>query len=750
MADRFGNYELIRRLAQGGMAEVYLARFSGVEGFERQVVIKRMLPELAGRKDFVDMFLDEARLAARFNHPNIVQVYELGEKAGSYFMSMEYVDGPHLGVLFAHSLRIKKALPLSLCAYVLARAAEGLHHAHELKDGSGQPLNIVHRDVSPQNILVSRDGDVKVMDFGVAKASANTTHTRTGVIKGKIGYMSPEQCLANPLDRRTDVFALGIVLYELVTRRRLFRDKSDLVVMQKITMEDVAPPSSVNPRIPPELDELIMRCLRRTLSERTASALQLSDELDTWLATQPETATRSNLTRWMRENAPDLGPGAGAGDANAQQPTPSWGPSSPSQGSRPGVSNPGVDAPTAAAVPDVDPSAPTRAAPSPRAALSAEETSTGDEEVYAQDRTPVDLPAAPVPPAAAPGGMGRAAAGGALLALLALGGGAFALWGGSSPGTGQAATSGPATTSAVSGSTPPVDPTPATSAPAGTAAPASTVAVVAPAASGAEVAPPAAPEKKLGSIKVLTDPVNAEVFVNKVSRGTCEKGPLLIEGLPLEPGEATVTVQLEGYDPYRGSVPLTAGETATMPVIRLRKYVPPKAGVGLFDITSEPSNLKVTVDGRSVGRTPLMRLEMKEGAHQLVVEAPAGYVPVKTSIKSVSGVKQSLPYVLEKKDRDASPPSQATPKDTPKDDGPKTLKVMVDTQPYWSYAYFNGRNLGPTPVGAELPVGKVTLRFKRDGKDGCSMDAARTVEINAANNKVKVLLDAREARGECL
>src|SRR5688572_18881465 len=177
MGERFGNYELVRRIAQGGMAEVHLARFSGVEGFERWVVIKKMLPELAVRKDFVDMFLDEARLAARFNHPNIVQVFELGEKDGSYFMAMEYVDGPHLGVLFAHSLRLKKPLPIALCCFILSRAAEGLHHAHELKDAMGQGLNIVHRDVSPQNILVSREGDVKVMDFGVAKATTQATQT---------------------------------------------------------------------------------------------------------------------------------------------------------------------------------------------------------------------------------------------------------------------------------------------------------------------------------------------------------------------------------------------------------------------------------------------------------------------------------------------------------------------------------------------------------------------------------------------
>ncbi|MEW5855738.1 MAG: serine/threonine-protein kinase, partial [Myxococcota bacterium] len=331
MGQKFGNYELVRRIAQGGMAEVHLARFSGVEGFERWVVIKKMLPELAVRKDFVDMFLDEARLAARFSHPNIVQVYELGQHEGTYYMAMEYIDGPHLGALFAHSLRIKKPLPIPLCALVVARAAEGLHHAHELKDANGVPLQIVHRDVSPQNVLVSRQGDVKVMDFGVAKAITQGTVTRTGVVKGKVSYMAPEQCLADHVDRRTDVFALGIVLYELVTRRRLFRDKSDLVVMQKITQEDVPPPSTVNPRLPKELDDIIMQALQRDPAKRTPDALTLSDQLDSFLASSPDPVSRSNLARWVAENAQELTPSA----ESFSGATPSWSQAAPSRSGPP-------------------------------------------------------------------------------------------------------------------------------------------------------------------------------------------------------------------------------------------------------------------------------------------------------------------------------------------------------------------------------------------------------------------------------
>jgi len=316
LSERFGDYELLQKIATGGMAEIYLARHVATQGFARPVVVKRMLPQLAVRKDFVTMFLDEARLAANLSHPNVVQVFNLGEHAGSYFMAMELVDGPHLGSLFAHSLRQRRPLPVDLCVYICARSADGLDHAHDLKDpATGLPLQIVHRDISPQNILVSRHGDVKVTDFGVAKATTQEAKTRTGIIKGKVSYMSPEQCLGEKVDRRTDVFALGIVLYELLTRRRLFRDKSDLLVMQRITQEQVPPPSTLNPAIDKELDQITMRALERGREKRYATAADLSEALDVWLALQGIADAKARLGKWMAEHAPDLGVAEGALEA---------------------------------------------------------------------------------------------------------------------------------------------------------------------------------------------------------------------------------------------------------------------------------------------------------------------------------------------------------------------------------------------------------------------------------------------------
>ena len=308
--ERYGDFDLKKLIATGGMAEIYLARQAGLD-VARTVVVKRMLPQLAVRADFVQMFLEEARLAAGMTHPNIVSVFHLGEVDGSYFIAMEFIDGPHLGQLFAHSLRLHMPLPIEYCTYLVARAADGLHYAHEHCDpATNATLNVVHRDVSPQNILISRTGAVKVTDFGVAKASTHQSKTRTGVIKGKVAYMSPEQCLGEQVDRRTDVFALGIVLYELLTRRRLFRDKSDMLAMQRITSVDVAPPSTINPAIDATLDGICLRALARDRTARTPSAAELSEVLDAWLVAQRVGDTRAHLQDWFEQHAAELTIGA--------------------------------------------------------------------------------------------------------------------------------------------------------------------------------------------------------------------------------------------------------------------------------------------------------------------------------------------------------------------------------------------------------------------------------------------------------
>lgn len=313
MGERAGQFNLERHIATGGMAEVYLARRAGALPRDPPVVVKRMLPELAVRPHFVQMFLDEGKLAARLRHPNIVGVLELGREGESCFIAMELVDGPHLGALFAHSLRAGHPLPVELCAYIVARAADGLHFAHDKEDpASGQPLRIVHRDISPQNILVSRAGDVKVTDFGVAKAATQQARTRTGVVKGKVAYMAPEQCLGNAVDRRADIFALGVVLYELLTRKRLFREKSDLVAMQRITIETVPPASDNNASLDGDIDAICAAALARVPDDRMPTAAELATRLDAWIASRGVLTPRAALQEWFATRAPELGVGMAA------------------------------------------------------------------------------------------------------------------------------------------------------------------------------------------------------------------------------------------------------------------------------------------------------------------------------------------------------------------------------------------------------------------------------------------------------
>jgi len=258
---KLGRYEILKPLAQGGMAEVLLARATGIEGFERHVVIKRIRAEQARNTQFVKMFLDEARLAAALHHQNIVQVHDIGQEDGEYFFTMEYVHGEDVRTLLRQASSKRALMPIAHAITIVAAAAAGLHHAHEQRGPGGKSLGIVHRDVSPANILVGFDGGVKVVDFGIAKAAMRSAETASGTIKGKVAYMSPEQCTGQPVDRRADVFALGIVLYELVTVRRLFKADSDFLMMTAIVAGDVPPPSRLRRDLPPELEEIIRKAL---------------------------------------------------------------------------------------------------------------------------------------------------------------------------------------------------------------------------------------------------------------------------------------------------------------------------------------------------------------------------------------------------------------------------------------------------------------------------------------------------------
>jgi serine/threonine protein kinase len=249
---RLGKYEILRHIATGGMAEIFLARATGIEGFEKLVVIKRILPHLAVEPEITKMFLDEARIAATLHHSNIVQVFDIGAVDGQYFLAMEFLEGEDVSRIRRATRVARVALPLDHALNIVINACAGLHYAHERPGLDGKPLNIVHRDVSPQNVLVTYEGEVKLVDFGIAKASTRASAaTRVGTLKGKIRYMSPEQARSEPLDRRSDVFSTAIVLWELTTGRRLFHGRAEFDVLKAIIETDAPLPSSIVPGYPP-------------------------------------------------------------------------------------------------------------------------------------------------------------------------------------------------------------------------------------------------------------------------------------------------------------------------------------------------------------------------------------------------------------------------------------------------------------------------------------------------------------------
>jgi serine/threonine-protein kinase len=295
----FGRYELLRKIAAGGMGQVLLAR-KGAEGFEKLVVIKRILPHLVEDEEFFTMFVDEAKITMRLDHPNIARINEFGVENGVHFIEMEYVAGEDVRRLDKRARIANNPLPLGVILRVIADAAAGLDFAHKAKDSKGVPLNLVHRDVSPQNVLVGFDGAVKLIDFGVAKAAGRAQHTATGILKGKFPYMSPEQADGLDLDARSDVFALGIVLWELLTGKRLFKGENDLMTQRLVKSCQVPPPSQVEPAVPQALDDVVLRALAKEPNDRYPDAGAFRMALEDFALAQKIPASNAHLVAFMQ------------------------------------------------------------------------------------------------------------------------------------------------------------------------------------------------------------------------------------------------------------------------------------------------------------------------------------------------------------------------------------------------------------------------------------------------------------------
>lgn len=297
----FGKYYLLEQIGAGGMAEVFRAKAFGVEGFERLVAVKRILPSVAADHEFIRMLIDEAKLAVQLNHANIAQILDLGMVDDSYYIALEHVHGRDLRTLFERCRQQGSPMPIAQACFIAMKICEGLDYAHNKRDYAGHDLQLVHRDVSPQHVLVSFDGEVKLIDFGVARAAGKGAKTQADILRGKAGYMSPEQVLGIVVDRRSDVFACGIVLYELLTGERLFVGETDFSTREKVRNVEILPPSTFHRGVGNELERIVLKALAKDPEERYQNAIDLHDELKAFTWAHSHTCSRNQLAEWMQQ-----------------------------------------------------------------------------------------------------------------------------------------------------------------------------------------------------------------------------------------------------------------------------------------------------------------------------------------------------------------------------------------------------------------------------------------------------------------
>ncbi|HEX8252484.1 MAG TPA: TonB family protein [Thermoanaerobaculia bacterium] len=361
---KFGQYALVEKIATGGMAEVWKARMRGVEGFQKIVAIKKILPHLSDNQDFIEMFVDEAKLAAQLNHNNIIHIYDLGKIQSSYYIAMEYIDGFDLKTILRQGQERDNPLNVELALFIASKIASALDYAHRKKDFEEKEMGLVHRDVSPQNVLISQEGDIKLCDFGIAKAASKASHTQAGALKGKLQYMAPEQAWGRNIDRRSDIFALATVLFEMLTGRKLFTGDNELSILEQVREAQVQPPSLYNDEVTPEIDKIVIKALQKDPANRYQTAGEMARDLDAILYSFRPTPTSADLAIYMHRLSSD-------------EPVPSQ------------DMPPFEDAPTAAA-----PSSPVFAAPviAPAAAVAAAASSAVMPSMAAAAPAPIAIP----------------------------------------------------------------------------------------------------------------------------------------------------------------------------------------------------------------------------------------------------------------------------------------------------------------------------------------------------------------------
>ena len=298
--EEYGNYFLLEKIAVGGMAELFKAQQRGVQGFQKIVAIKRILPHFSDNEDFVTMFIDEAKLAAQLTHPNIVQIFDLGKAGSSYYIAMEYVNGRDLRTLLRKVREYGTAFPEQVAAFVVMKVAAALDYAHRKRGFDDRELKLVHRDISPQNVILSTDGAVKLVDFGIAKAASKASHTVAGALKGKLLYMSPEQATGQPLDNRSDLYSLGLVLFELLTGERCFQADSELGVLEKVRLGRTSDLLTLNPGVSKEMAAIVARALQKGVDHRYPSARFMERDLRDHLQRHGSPITEHDVAEYMQ------------------------------------------------------------------------------------------------------------------------------------------------------------------------------------------------------------------------------------------------------------------------------------------------------------------------------------------------------------------------------------------------------------------------------------------------------------------
>ena len=582
MTDEFGRFRIIRTLAFGGMAQILLAE-EARNG--RQVVLKRILPHYATNPEFVQFFIHEGRLGQRLRHRNLVETIEAGQVGDACYIALEYLRGQPCIELLRQAARQRVELPLGAAVRIVADAARGLHHAHIAVDNEGQPLGVVHRDVTPHNLFLCQDGTTKVLDFGIAKAASQLHQTRTGTIKGKFAYLAPEQIRGESIDRRVDVFALGIVLHELLTLRPLFRGTNDAETLNRVLSLEVPAPEHVRPGVPAGLGAVALRALQRDRDRRLPSAEALADSIEAVAQAEGIDASARAVAELLNELCPP-------DDGVRREQTP------PEGAAR-------LNVPSTGSVASIDP--PTEPAPAPEALIDYTGPDASDEIIELHH--PKAVPALQLSDAELHGDRHRRLAARAALVLVAVAAMALAA---THVGSWAARLIHP-----------PAPPAPARAT--GQAAPATAVEPMVPVAEPARTVAPPPPAPPLGTSAGAVEPelvpagapssqailrVQVEGPATFVVDGRTERAA--VDGtLHLQPGHHRVTVSSPSLAyPRTVEVDLRARESATRAIPR---------GRGQLRVAVTPW-AEVTVDGRAMGVTPLAPIDLAEGAHQIALK----------------------------------------------------------------------------------------------------------------------------------